>query len=178
MEILNQIVITDNIKLIRIKQDFDEEKLKVHLKKLKDKEIEDYLGFSENIEEEIEDIKGKIERKTNIYYAIYKQDEFIGWFYLYDIKERYRRANLSLGIQKDMRGHILSLDMVKSLIENLFSMGFNRLGLEIEDTNIKSLKLAKHLEQIGFQYEGKLRDNYGENINSHVWSLLKREYIK
>ncbi len=67
MEILNQIVITDNIKLIRIKQDFDEEKLKVHLKKLKDKEIEDYLGFSENIEEEIEDIKGKIERKTNIY---------------------------------------------------------------------------------------------------------------
>ena len=86
MEILNQIVITDNIKLIRIKQNFDEEKLKEHLKKLKDKEIEDYLGFSENIEEEIEDIKGKIERKTNIYYAIYKQDEFIGWFYLYDIK--------------------------------------------------------------------------------------------
>ena len=77
-----------------------------------------------------------------------------------------------------MRGHILSLDMVKSLLENLFSMGFNRLGLEIEDTNVKSLKLAKHLEQIGFQYEGKLRDNYGENINSHVWSLLKREYIK
>ena len=67
MEILNQIVITDNIKLITIKQDFDEEKLKVHLNKLKDKEIEDYLGFSENIEEEIEDIKGKIERKTNIY---------------------------------------------------------------------------------------------------------------
>lgn len=32
MEILNQIVITDNIKLIRIKQNFDEEKLKVHLK--------------------------------------------------------------------------------------------------------------------------------------------------
>ena len=30
MEILNQIVITDNIKLIRIKQDFDEEKLKEH----------------------------------------------------------------------------------------------------------------------------------------------------
>lgn len=78
MKILNQIVITDNIKLIRIKQDFDEEELKMHLKKLKDKEIEDYLGFSENIEEEIEDIKGKIERKTNIYYAIYKQDEFIG----------------------------------------------------------------------------------------------------
>ncbi len=178
MEILNQIVITDNIKLIRIKQDFDEEELKTNLKKLKDKEIEDYLGFSKNIEEEIKEIKEKMKKKTNIYYAIYKQHQFIGWFYLYDIKETYKRANLSLGIQKDMRGHILSLDMVKSLIENLFSMGFNRLGLEIEDTNIKSLKLAKHLEQIGFQYEGKLRDNYGENINSHVWSLLKREYIK
>ena len=178
VEILNQIVITDNIKLIRIEQDFDEENLKEDLKKLKDKEIEDYLGFSKNIEEEIEDIKRKIEKKTNIYYAIYKQNQFIGWFYLYDIKEKYKRANLSLGILKDIRGHIISLEMVKCLIENVFSMGFNRLGLEIEDTNIKSLKLAKHLEQIGFQYEGKLRDNYGENINSNVWSLLRRDYIK
>ena len=38
------------------------------------------------------------------------------------------------------------------------------------------LKLAKHLEKIGFKYEGKLRDNYGIDINSNVWSLLKREY--
>ena len=48
MEILNQIIITNNIKLIRIEQGFDEEKLKENLKKLQDKEIEDYLGFSKN----------------------------------------------------------------------------------------------------------------------------------
>ncbi len=44
MEILNQIVITDNIKLIRIEEDFNEEVLKENLKKIKDKEIEDYLS--------------------------------------------------------------------------------------------------------------------------------------
>lgn len=68
--------------------------------------------------------------------------------------------------------------MISKVIEILFEVGFNRLGLEIEDTNEKSLKLAKHLERLGFKYEGKLRDNYGENINSNVWSLLKREYFK
>ena len=44
MEILNQNVITDNIKLIRIEEDFNEEMLKENLKKIKDKEIEDYLS--------------------------------------------------------------------------------------------------------------------------------------
>ena len=66
--------------------------------------------------------------------------------------------------------------MINKVIKTLFDVGFNRFGLEIEDTNITMLKLAKHLEKIGFKYEGKLRDNYGIDINSNVWSLLKREY--
>ena len=66
--------------------------------------------------------------------------------------------------------------MINKVIKTLFDIGFNRLGLEIEDTNVTMLKLAKHLEKIGFKYEGKLRDNYGIDINSNVWSLLKREY--
>ena len=66
--------------------------------------------------------------------------------------------------------------MINKVLKALFEAGFNRLGLEIEDTNITMLKLVKHLEKIGFKYEGKLRDNYGIDINSNVWSLLKREY--
>ena len=131
-----------------------------------------------NTETEIEDIKEKMLKKKNIYYSIYRENEFIGWFYLYDINQKYKRANLSLGIKENLRGHILSLKAINTIIENLFESGFNRLGLEIEDTNQTMLKLVKHMEKIGFKYEGKLRDNYGLNINSNVWSLLKREYNK
>lgn len=178
MKIPFQILINEKIKMIKLDEKFDKNELIMNLKNINDKAIQDYLGFDEDIKKEVEEIKQKILKKKNIYYSIYRENEFIGWFYLYDINEKYKRANLSLGIKADFRGHILSLEMINKVIEILFEAGFNRLGLEIEDTNTKMLKLVKHLENIGFQYEGKLRDNYGININSNVWSLLKRDYKK
>ena len=66
-------------------------------------------------------------------------------------------------------------DINDKSIQDFLGMDKNIIK-EIEDTNVTMLKLAKHLEKIGFKYEGKLRDNYGIDINSNVWSLLKREY--
>ena len=176
MKMPHEIIVDEKIKLIKIEKDFNQKELIENLEDINDKLIQDFLGMDKNINKEIEEIKEKILKKKNIYYSIYRKSEFIGWFYLYDINEKYKRANLSLGIKKDLREHILSFNMIDKVVKTLFDVGFNRLGLEIEDTNITMLKLAKHLEKIGFKYEGKLRDNYGIDINSNVWSLLKREY--
>ena len=176
MKMTHEIIVDEKIKLIKIEKDFNQEELIENLEDINDKSIQDFLGMDKNINKEIEKIKEKILKKKNIYYSVYRKSEFIGWFYLYDIHEKYKRANLSLGIKKDLRGHILSFNMIDKVLKTLFDVGFNRLGLEIEDTNITMLKLAKHLEKMGFKYEGKLRDNYGIDINSNVWSLLKREY--
>ena len=111
-----------------------------------------------------------------VYYRLYKENEFIGIFYLYQIHYKYHRANLSLGLIPQKRGYTLSLDKIKTIIFKLFDLGFIRLAMEIEDTNEKSLKVARHLEQIGFVYEGKLRNNYGVNINSNVWSIIKKDF--
>lgn len=172
-----EIKLTDTIQLKKIEEQTDKEILKRELGILKDKQIELFLGFDEEIEKEIEIILKKIkDDKSYVYYMIYEKGEFVGIFYLYDMKPEYHRANISLGIVPEKRGHILSIKIVEELIKELFQAGLIRIGVEIEDTNEKSLKMIKHLEKIGFQYEGKLRDNYGEGIHSNIWSLLKKEF--
>ena len=151
MKMPNEIIVDEKIKLIKIEKDFNQEELIENLENINDKSIQDFLGMDKNINREIEEIKEKMLRKKNIYYSVYRRSEFIGWFYLYDINEKYKRANLSLGINKDLRGQILSFNMINKVIKTLFDVGFNRFGLEIEDTNITMLKLAKHLEKIGFK---------------------------
>lgn len=173
-----ELAINEKIKMRKIEKNIELEKLQKELALLNDVAIQDYLGFQKDNQKEAQHIIKNIEKGKNIYYFLYQEQKLIGIFYLYDIKEEYQRANLSLGLIEAKRGHVLSMKMVRTLIEWLFSIGYNRLGLEIEDTNKESLKLAKHLEKIGFQYEGKLRDNYGININSNVWALLKRDYQK
>lgn len=174
----DKIIVDDKISMVKLNRNYNKTELERNLKLLNDKAVQDYLGFDENIDKELEHINLKLERGDNIYYSIYKNGEFIGWFYLYDIKKGYKRANISLGLTNKKRGHILSLTMIRRVIEELFNMGYNRLGIEIEDTNEESLRMMKHLEKIGFKYEGKLRDNYGIGINSNVWSLLSRDYYK
>lgn len=177
MQWKKEIKLTDKIVLKKIEEKTDKERLKQELIILKDKQVELFLGFDENVEKELTVILEKIKQQDHyVYYTIYEGKEFVGIFYLYDIKLPYHRANISLGIIPEKRGHILSMNLIQILIEELFENGLIRLGMEIEDTNEQSLKLAKHLEKIGFQYEGKLRDNYGEGINSNIWSLLKKEY--
>ena len=64
-----------------------------NLEDIRDTAIQDFLGMNENIEKEVEEIKEKLLKKKNIYYSIYRKNKFIGWFYLYDINEKYKRAN-------------------------------------------------------------------------------------
>ena len=171
------IKIEENIEMIKIDKDIDVAKLRSNLFILYDQEAISFLGFENDIDKEIVDMLHKINNTDRyVYYSIYKDSGFIGIFYLYDVNHKNQRANISLGIIPSKRGYVLSIDRMKTLLFELFNLGFIRLAMEIEDTNEKSLRLANHMQNIGFVYEGKLRDNYGININSNVWSILKREF--
>ena len=91
MKIPYQIIINEKIKMIKLDEKFDENELITNLKNINDTAIRDYLGFDEDIKKEVEEIQQKILKKKNIYYSIYRENEFIGWFYLYDINEKYNR---------------------------------------------------------------------------------------
>ena len=91
MKIPFQILINEKIKMIKLDEKFDKNELIMNLKNINDKAIQDYLGFDEDIKKEVEEKKKKILKKKNIYYSIYRENEFIGWFYLYDINEKYNR---------------------------------------------------------------------------------------
>jgi len=176
MEFPSLIELDNDILLKKVIYNIDKNNLKNILQELLDVKIELFLGMNSDINKEIIYMYNNIEKKSHVYYAIYKQNSFVGLFYLYDIMENFKRANLSLGFIQKKRGFVLTKTRIKTLLNKLFDLGFIRLGLEIEDTNADSLLLIKKLEKIGFKYEGKLRDNYGENINSNIWSILKRDF--
>lgn len=168
--------IDENIKFVNCLH-IDKVTLAKEINKLLDDKVVSYLGFDGTADQVVEKILNKAKTMDSyLYYLIYCKNTFVGIFYLYDIKKKYSRANITLALVPNKRGFMLSLSRINALIKFLFEIGFNRLGMEIEDDNEASLKLAKHLDLIGFKYEGKLRDNYGIGIHSNVYSLLKSDW--
>lgn len=172
----NKIQIDEDIALNNIKT-IGKDELLNGISKLLDKKVELFLGFEGSPYEVTETILYKaIDNNQYAYYAVYDKEDFSGIFYLYNIKCQYKKANISFGLAPKKRGRVLNLDRICILITKLFEIGFNRLSFEIEDTNKDSLLIAKHLQIIGFMYEGKLQDNYGFGIHSNVYTLLRRNY--
>lgn len=178
MNLPEKIQLNEKTILEKVTNQINQNQLRENIEKLKDKNVEDFLGFDKKVENELTFMYQEIEKGNSVYYLIYQEQTFIGIFYIYEVKPKYKRANMSLGIIPDKRGHILTLKVIQSLLNQLFECGFQRLAIEIEDANDASLRMIKHLEKIGFVYEGKLRDNYGENIHSNIWSILKRDFHK
>jgi len=173
-----QIEIDERVKLISVSK-FDTQELLKKLDYFKDRQVELYLGWEDSLEDEVINIKERNETDSKSKFWIIERDGLvIGLFYLYDMHLKYKRAKISLGIIKEYRGYVLSIKRIRKLLETLLDLGFVRLGLEIEPDNDASIKIAKHLSLIGFQYEGTIRNNYGEGIHSMTYSLISSEYVK
>lgn len=97
----------------------------------------------------------------------------IGIVYVYDYKESYKTCNLGIGVLRDYRGEGISYDVIKIVCEQLFRQGIVRIGLEIEEPNISSIRMCEgKLAKLGFEYEGLRRNSYGKGINSRVYSFI------
>lgn len=97
-----------------------------------------------------------------------------GLFYIYNYKEKYKTCDIGIGISKEYRGKGICFSVIDIICKQLLQQGINRIGLEVEDTNIRSIALCeKKLTKIGFKYEGIKRNSYGTGINSLVFSKIR-----
>ena len=145
-----------------------------------DKMFYDYLGITVDGTEETalkeinEALIGELDNSHKHYVIETIEKEIIGYFYLYDYKEHYKRCNISIGLIDKYRGKGYTKEIVKIICDEMFKQGIIRIGAEIETTNISSLRC---MSKLGFKKEGILRNQYGENINCIVFSMIKEDWI-
>ena len=145
-----------------------------------DKMFDDYLGIKVDgtketaLKEINEALIGELDNSHKHYVIENIEKEIIGYFYLYDYKENYKRCNISIGLVDKYRGKEYTKEIVKIICDEMFKQGIIRIGAEIETTNISSLRC---MSKLGFKKEGILRNQYGENINCIVFSMIKEDWI-
>lgn len=149
-----------------------------------DEAFTDYLGIAKcNSEEEaiaeINRLFAKEKDGAHKYYVILKDYTTpIGLFYVYGYHEKYKRCSLALGLSKRYRGEGLAVEIIKRVCDDLIMQGINRISLEVETTNVSSLKCCEKLcAELGFQKEGILRNLYGKGVDCVVFSVISENRL-
>ena len=136
----------------------------------KDELLIDSLGFIEYC------IKG-FQNSGAHSYMLQFEDQIVGFigFVSLDIGCN-NKAELSYWIGSEFEGKGLVYLSTQSLIQYCFKdLKLNRLFLQIEFDNFRSIKLA---EKLGFKLEGTLRQNikeFGRFIDMNIYGLLAKE---
>jgi [ribosomal protein S5]-alanine N-acetyltransferase len=118
-----------------------------------------------NQEQAIEHVRRWLElfeSKTQIRYAILKDDIFIGTCGLYLINNRHQRACLGYDLDPDFWGNGYAYEAVEAMInKSQITFNLHRIQAEVMQNNIESINL---LEKMGFQKEGLLKqyEKWGE----------------
>ena len=147
-----------------------------------DEDFEVFLGINKCPSEteaikRIDELLTKEKDNMHKYYLICTKDEVpFGIFYFYDFKQAYMTCNLSIGLLSEKRGNGYCFEIMNILCHYIMSFGMNRIGLEVETTNTKCLKICEEaLNQIGFQFEGVRKNSYGVGVDSAVFAWYLHE---
>ena len=147
-----------------------------------DHDFERFLGIKKcNTEldaiERIHDLLNKEKDNRHKYYLIGTAPTSpIGIFYIYNYKEKYKTCDIGIGFSKRYRGKNLCTNFITEICEHLIKQGINRIGIEVETTNVNSIAVCdKKLLKRGFEYEGIRRNSYGLGINSFVYSIIAQK---
>lgn len=122
--------------------------------------------------------KKSYNNNNSVYYTIMRNNEFIGYICLYDIKWKKNTAKSRLSIKVDNK------DVIKSVLHMFLHMTYSVIGLYI--VNIHSLSKNgdnKHIDNfvrdIGGTFNGYRRvpvDNKDKTVKDIHWSITSREF--
>lgn len=138
-----------------------------------DVDFVNYLGFNVDCLTDFNLFKQEILRNdSHEVYLVYKGTEIVGLVYMYGTHLKYKRCNLGIGLSTAYRGTGLGKEIIEDFTSFIVSKyDFTRIGVEIEDSNIASLRMINGLSD--FKYEGKLLNNYGVGIHSNVYAMVR-----
>ena len=117
--------------------------------------------------------------KKYAYFFLRTKDtnEHIGWCGYHTWYTDHRRAEIGYGLKDAFQNQGYMTEALQVILEYGFSqMNLHRVEAFVSPTNVPSLRLMQIFK---FQKEGHLREHYnvdGENTDSLVFSLLKKEF--
>ncbi|HAZ13067.1 MAG: hypothetical protein A2X86_09755 [Bdellovibrionales bacterium GWA2_49_15] len=112
-------------------------------------------------------------------FSIYNQQmEYLGNVGVHTIRWEHGRAEIGYWIKQEFEGQGHVTEAVYALIQELFSMGFNRIEIRCDPENERSKKIP---ERLGMQLEGHFHEHVfqqGAYRDTLVYALLRRDQGK
>ncbi|WP_105956719.1 GNAT family N-acetyltransferase [Apilactobacillus quenuiae] len=112
-------------------------------------------------------------------FAITYNDNFAGIVELVDVDLRHRHAEIQIIVDDEFRGLKLAQKSFKACLDYAFStLNLHKVYLYVDVDNAPAVNVYK---KIGFQIEGKLKEQYFENNKYHdcyFMSIFKNNYFK
>jgi len=110
--------------------------------------------------------------------AIYLEKKYIGIISIYHINKKHKFATIGYLISEEYQNKGIMTEACFAIIKYIFNnLPINRIEAQVFVKNIASIKI---LEKLGFQKEGRLRQNFMINNkleDSFMYSILKIEWM-
>ncbi len=110
--------------------------------------------------------------------AIYLKNKIVGVISIYHIDKKHKFATIGYLINGESQNKGIMTEVCFTIIKYIYNnLPINRIEAQVFVKNIASIKI---LEKLGFQKEGKLRQNFMINNkleDSFMYSVLKNEWI-
>ena len=130
----------------------------------------------------LDENKTNFEEKKTCKYGIFEKDVFLGQVMLHTLSDRHNSAKLGYWLRKSALGKGYMCDAIKLLEKEAFSGtdGLNRLVIDPEERNKKSVAVAKRLN---YTLDGTTRKSFLNTfdniyVNECIFSKLKSEWEK
>lgn len=131
---------------------------------------DDSLRFLESVNDDWENDK-------HFVYAIYIKNTFIGLISVINVAIEHKRTEIAYWLDTCYTGYGYMREAVRTIEDELFACGFNRLVIHTDVLNVKSAKVPQSL---GYVHEGILRQEVWSEPNNryrdiNVFSKLKSD---
>ena len=117
---------------------------------------------------------------TGIWWGVYSKEtnEFCGAGGFNNLDEKHKKAEIGFWLLPEYWGR----GIMKEVMPKIFEEGFENLDLNRIEGYVLSQndKCNKALEQINFNFEGKMREcefKNGEFIDINIYSVIKKDWV-
>ncbi|MDR1207643.1 MAG: GNAT family N-acetyltransferase [Rickettsiales bacterium] len=139
-----------------------------------------WTDYVQKPEDEFLTVQDMGKKETGAFFILL-DDEIVGAIEFFNVKEKYKSAEIGYWIGQEFSGRGIASRAVR-LMEKMFfaDFGWNRLVIETDVKNGRSVRV-RLAQKLGYHLDGELRQAYkvsddGDFIDLFVFSKLKSEW--